>query len=793
MANIKSINGNPIVLDGNGISENAIGTAHIMDGTITEAKLATGSGERTGTVTPAAVGWAYSIDNLILYEGIPYVIKCTKTSGANVSNAVIRNNDGTINDPLGVLVDGGTAVFIYVPENDMEGVGVAHYFASASGSISSTLARMEDPEQQVRQQHELMLSEFDRLHVNVTKDWFVYGGYNVSAAYDATNGWVKDERKRVSTRPMLLKAGTTIEWSSGPNNRYITIGQFKKNSDGTMDHRTYVRPLPAYTKSGSMQLSQECYVFIMAATGNDYSTDRSIEPSDVDSTITIETPYMRYLVEETHNMLDMNRVYKATGAAHGNINRVDTYTDGILNLHFSQAGGQYWLEFDGTLPAGTYTLSSKVRFDANASTANRNILMGVGEGYTLVVPKSGYNGAAISPSELEGFVYLTVDLESESDFRIILEAQVQANQNCEFYEMQLEAGDVPTPYVNHFTAIDYVARSGSGAGYLTSEQVAERTFNASYHTGADDFASKCTQFSTMMYGDYLADVQAPSDCEAFLFFTDPHLLEKGSEWEPMMREYVSQIQKYYNSTPTTFCLAGGDWLGNSDLPSEACFKMGYIDGFMHSMFNNCYMLVGNHDTNYQGKIDAQSASWTTRLSDDAIRNLWYRGGRAYYEFMGGVTRFFCFDTGIEAQALTFGDNYGWEQAKWFADSLATNTVEHVAIAAHILYYSYGDQALQPLTEQLLAIAKAFNDRGSITVNDVEYDYANAIGKVEFGIFGHNHRDAIATVSGIPCLITTWVRDDESYGPTFDLVFVDYDSSELKTVRVGSGDDRTMAI
>lgn len=324
-----------------------------------------------------------------------------------------------------------------------------------------------------------------------------------------------------------------------------------------------------------------------------------------------------------------------------------------------------------------------------------------------------------------------------------------------------------------------------------SSTLLAQNFNSSYHEGATDFVEKCTQFSALMYGDTVANVDAPTECESFLFFTDPHLTEFSS-WQSRCYEYMGQIEKYYNSTPTSFCLCGGDWLGNSDLPSTACFKLGYIDGFMRSKFDKFYMLVGNHDTNYQGKLTSESATYTTRLSDQSISDLWYRGDRAYYEFKGSCTRFFAFDTGIENQAVTTFDNYGYEQAQWFAGNLMTNTDEHVVITAHILYpLTIG--TLQPLTALVLQIAEAFNNRSSIVVNGTNYDFSNAQGKVEFGLFGHFHADGEYTHNGIPCVMTTNVRHDESAGPSFDLVFIDYDNRKVKFVRVGSGDDREVSI
>ena len=329
----------------------------------------------------------------------------------------------------------------------------------------------------------------------------------------------------------------------------------------------------------------------------------------------------------------------------------------------------------------------------------------------------------------------------------------------------------------------------SGFEVVNAETIRAQSFNSAFHTGATTFATKCEEFSALMKSDTLNDITAPSDIESFLFFTDPHLLN-GSDWENRCYEMISQIQKYYNSTPTSFCLCGGDWIGNGDVPASACFKLGYVDGFMHSMFDKCYMLVGNHDTNYQGKKDADSANRTTRLSNQSIADLWYREqGKAYYTFNGANTKFYCFDTGTEQQLMTSFDNYGWEQVAWFGNALLTDNSEHIAITAHILYSDTSHTQIQPLTDYILQIAKAYNSRTSITVNGNTYNYASATGKIEFFIGGHTHADHNVTLYDIPCILSADVRHDESVGSTFDLVLVDYDNSKIHLIRVGSGSNR----
>ena len=327
---------------------------------------------------------------------------------------------------------------------------------------------------------------------------------------------------------------------------------------------------------------------------------------------------------------------------------------------------------------------------------------------------------------------------------------------------------------------------------LTRSEIAAQSFNSAYHTGATDFASKCTEFSSLFYGDTIVpDKTAPADFESFLFFTDPHLLN-GTGWESKCTEMIAQIQKYYNSTPTHFILCGGDWIGNNDLPSEACFKLGYINGFMSSMFDNCRMLVGNHDLNYQGKATAQSDRGTTRLSNQSISDLWYKGGKAYYSFDGLNTCFYCFDTGSDGDSM---NAYFWEQAQWFANALDSENSNHIAIAVHILYknLSANPKVMSPLTTQLLAIAQAFNNRGTVTVNGTSHNYEGKTGKIEFLLGGHTHADYNEVINGIPCVLTTQVKPSSASEATFDLVCVDYSAGKLKMIRIGDGSDREFSL
>lgn len=323
-------------------------------------------------------------------------------------------------------------------------------------------------------------------------------------------------------------------------------------------------------------------------------------------------------------------------------------------------------------------------------------------------------------------------------------------------------------------------------GSVSSDEILARTFNASYHTGAQNFKVKCQSFTDL--------VNNSSASESFMFFTDPHFFTRNNDvWEKRMPEFIAEMQKYYNSTPTSFCVSGGDWLTAQDSDSVAKFRLGYADGIMRSMFDNYYPLFGNHDDNYQGaSTDGGTAATATPLETQTIINLWFRKfGKAYYTFTGAHTRFYVFDTGRDwTSGMT---DYRWEQVDWFANKLLNGSDEHIAILAHIAYNTATDvtnNTLFSITDNVAQVAQAFNNRTSITLNGITYNFSNSTGVVEFILAGHVHADVSQNKYGLPiiCTINTMALTTE---PSFDLIYADYVARKLYCIRVGSGTDRTI--
>ena len=251
-----------------------------------------------------------------------------------------------------------------------------------------------------------------------------------------------------------------------------------------------------------------------------------------------------------------------------------------------------------------------------------------------------------------------------------------------------------------------------------------------------------------------------------------------------MQKSIGTLQKIYNSTPTNFIVCGGDWLNNNDTKEQACFKLGYIDGFMNSMFNNYYPILGNHDYNYQGKENEEAEDNTGILDNNTLKNLWFRKfEKCYYCFDGINSKNYVLDTGTDWNLPM--NSYKWEQLQWLANSLLSDNNKNIIIWAHIIYYT-SEHLIAPMTSQLGNIIESYNNHSTISVNGTTYDFSQCTGHIDFILSGHIHADFDGTIGGVPAIAT---KNTSLSIPNCDLCLVDYDNRKLKMIRVGSGENR----
>lgn len=278
--------------------------------------------------------------------------------------------------------------------------------------------------------------------------------------------------------------------------------------------------------------------------------------------------------------------------------------------------------------------------------------------------------------------------------------------------------------------------------------------------------------------------------DGFLFFTDLHIIYKDG-WEDRLKECLAYIEQIANTTPISFVLNGGDWLGSYDGQDRALYMLSRIAGTMRAKFGERHALIlGNHDTNYQGGItqeDGDNHIENGRLSQEAIDNTYSSMRRkSYYRYEAPTFALYIFDTGIEISALA--TDYYRNQVKWFAEALKTEKMEHIVIGMHIIY---NGQNLLDMANELTKCAKAYNERGSYSYGGETYNYANMMNKVAFAIGGHNHADSNGVINSIPYVLTVNASPYGSYSTLpFDLCAVDWDNSKLYMYRCELGKDGT---
>ena len=312
---------------------------------------------------------------------------------------------------------------------------------------------------------------------------------------------------------------------------------------------------------------------------------------------------------------------------------------------------------------------------------------------------------------------------------------------------------------------------------------AAEVFNAEPYSGSYNWQAPVVSYGALFKGK--------ENVESFAFFTDPHVAGGADNQrnEANMANYCKRVQKVINATPCSFAVCGGDWLNNSTTMDEACYRLGYIKGIAKHLLDGCYLVNGNHDTNYQGKLNSSSENYSGRLTDATIAAIMYRDTdtkKAYYSFDGAAAKCYVLDTGIEHNDMT---SYDWEQIAWLAGKLAEDDPEHAIIFLHIIMQS---GSVQTNASNFASLVQAYNGHTSVTLNGVSYSFANCTGHVDFWMAGHTHEDSIGTLGGIPYIITG-TNFYTSDAPLIDLVLVDYDAGIVRLVRAGgTGSNRSIS-
>ena len=280
--------------------------------------------------------------------------------------------------------------------------------------------------------------------------------------------------------------------------------------------------------------------------------------------------------------------------------------------------------------------------------------------------------------------------------------------------------------------------------------------------------------------------------EAFIFFTDPHLLGYNNVFsdseKSILRSYFITMKEVYDKLLLSFCLCGGDWLNSGDTQEMAKYKLLYSNDQLKRLFKY-YKIFGNHDTNYQGVVSSNDYS-RGDLSKDFIDNDYFsETGSAFYSFSIKGTTFYILDSDLDWSVNM--DDYKWKQIKWLAENLYEKRTQHIVIGIH-MFYRRG--SIIPMSEELVKLCDAYNNNQSYSVDGIDYNYLQSHGKIHTIISGHSHRDSVSFVGSnldIPVIQTlNFTQDNRG---NFDICVLDYNTGYLEMIRIGKGNDRRVKI
>ena len=172
--------------------------------------------------------------------------------------------------------------------------------------------------------------------------------------------------------------------------------------------------------------------------------------------------------------------------------------------------------------------------------------------------------------------------------------------------------------------------------------------------------------------------------------------------------------------------------------------------------------------------------------------LFGKWGQAYYKFDTNEGCGYVLDTGSD-DGGAFMDEYKWRQIDWFAKDLLENDPINAFVGMHIVYYSLGpdDAKITDFATCVAMVAKAFNEKKPLKLNNNIYDFSNTIGKLRCIFHGHNHMDNVGSICSIPTIGTEQLLLDYVGEITFDIVLMDYERLRIEMVRVGAGCNRTV--
>ncbi len=269
--------------------------------------------------------------------------------------------------------------------------------------------------------------------------------------------------------------------------------------------------------------------------------------------------------------------------------------------------------------------------------------------------------------------------------------------------------------------------------------------------------------------------------DAFVFLTDFHS-ERNNGVSPTLVNYITK------RLPIACVFCGGDWidLNTADSQAELDLLFEKCMAFCGNRYKT-YFTEGNHDdnnydgTNAAGQFTRGNIYASLFRMSEGMREGWNGDCFSYYtDNTDAKIRYIVLDTENRTTAELTGER------AWFKSVLESMPDGYRAVCFSHRGYVY-DEEVKSWT--LHAAAKPLIDEAD----------AHS-GMVAAWFTGHSHMDGLnRTTSGIPviCTLSDGATQVGLGGTTaeqaFDVAVIDFDEEKIHLTRIGSGDDRTIAL
>lgn len=329
--------------------------------------------------------------------------------------------------------------------------------------------------------------------------------------------------------------------------------------------------------------------------------------------------------------------------------------------------------------------------------------------------------------------------------------------------------------VDDFTGYFQIVSGGGSVAQIWDEY---------YFADDSTLNAKIAQYSALLKTD--------AGIDSFMFFTDPHVMAL-TNWTNEFGKMIRTMGAVYDVSPVDFCICGGDIIASeadSLTAEQALYYLSYFDQMCRKTFGaDKYLpMAGNHDYNY--------TSGDVLTEDNLVNAMFRKWGKAYYKYKANNSTVYLLNTGrnyVDGSGYDVPmDEYKWGQIDWLGNALIEDDPEHAIVAMHIIRNNNTEQPEFRLFINANALADAYNNHTTITLNNVTYDFSGCTGRVELFLGGHLHNDETFDFSknDIPCIMRSNTLHN-NVNPTFDMILCDWENRTVYFKKIGNGNDMTV--